>query len=99
MNQIIIIGHIGADATADPINDKFVIKFSVATTEKFGDKSRTDWHQVKWWVSGDKVLQYLTKGTKVAIQGRQRNEKYEDKYFSYINADKVELLGSKKDEE
>ena len=99
MNSIIIIGHLGADATAGPINDKFVIKFSVATTEKFGDKSRTDWHQVKWWVSGDKVLQYLTKGTKVAIQGRQRNEKYEDKYFSYINADKVELLGSKKDEE
>lgn len=93
MNVITIVGNIGKDAEVKQYGERYKISFSVATNEKRKDGDRTDWHNVNYWSKSNKVAQYLTKGQQVAVQGAQRHDKHEGKYFASIDAYKVELIG------
>lgn len=94
MNTITIVGNIGKDAEVKQFEDRYKISFSVATNEKRKAGDRTDWHNVAYWSSSDKVAPYLKKGQQVAINGAQRTDKMKDGgYYSYIDAYKLELIG------
>lgn len=104
MNKIIIIGNVGQDAELRDVGSTTVLSFSVATTEKWKDKNgerqeRTDWHSVSLWGKRAEALaKYVTKGSRVAVEGRVQYRQYEDRdgnkrTATDIVASDVELLG------
>jgi single-strand DNA-binding protein len=69
-----VIGHLGQDATANNVNGKQVINFSVAHTKAYvrGDGQKvneTVWVSCSWWTDSQKIAQYLKKGTHVFVEG------------------------------
>lgn len=75
MLKIQIIGHVGQDAKVNQVNDKKVINFSVAHTERFKDKDsgkeveKTVWLNCQYWVDNTRIAEYLTKGRMVYAEG------------------------------
>lgn len=75
MLEAVIIGNLGADATIKDFNGSMFISFDVANTEKFIDRNgqpieRTTWISVlKPAKAGDRLCQYLTRGTQVYLRG------------------------------
>jgi len=52
---------------------KAVTSFSVATSRKYNDKEETAWFRVSvWGKQAESCNQYLTKGSKVLVEGRLR---------------------------
>lgn len=105
INKVILVGNLGKDPELrhTPAG-KSVVDFTLATTSGFGDKARTDWHNVTAWEkTADAVAAYLKKGSKVYVEGRieyQTSEKDGVKrYFTKIIAQDVRFLDSKKDGE
>lgn len=74
MIKLIAIGHLGKDAIVNNVNNKNVINFSVAHTEKFKDKDgnqreKTIWIECAKWGENTGVAPYLKKGTQVYVEG------------------------------
>jgi len=86
VNKVILIGNLGRDPeirytqAGEPIAN-----FSLATTEKWTDKSgqkqeRTEWHRVEVFGKQAQVVRdYLTKGRPVYVEGSIRYEEWTDK--------------------
>ena len=102
VNKWIGVGTIGRDAeTKFTPSGASVTKFSLATNYRFkrGDEwvEETDWHNIIAWKK-DALAQYLTKGTKVYVEGRYTNRSYQDKdaqtkYVSEVVCDDIVLVG------
>ena len=80
VNKVILIGNVGG--INENNNDKF-FKFSLATNEKWKDKSgelqeKTEWHSVTIFGKSVSVAQkYITKGMKIYVEGKLTTSKYE----------------------
>lgn len=102
MNKVFLIGKLGGDPKTTTFeNGKKVTKFSLATTEFFGDKKETTWHNIDIWGEyGAKMATFIKKGSNVAIDGRISTNAYEKdgekRVFTSIVSDRIELLDSKK---
>ena len=72
--KLILIGNLGRDPEMRYTPDgKAVTTFSVATSRKFNDKEETTWFRVSvWGKQAESCNQYLTKGSKVLVEGRLR---------------------------
>ena len=95
MKNITISGGIGKDAVTrtTPAGHK-VTGFSVAVSEGFGDKKRTLWFDCSIWGDrGEKIAQYLTKGSKVSVAGDLSTREHEGKTYLTIRAAEVTLMG------
>ena len=97
-----IVGHIGRDAEAKSVGDRFVINFSLAVTRKVKDTETTTWWRVAYWCKSDKIAAYLTKGTPVLVDGEPYMRDYDakdggKKQSLEIDARDVRLLGGKQD--
>lgn len=104
-HQAQVIGHLGKDpeqrftAAGDA-----VANFSVAYTEKWGDKEQTTWFRVTAWKKLAEVAQkYLRKGDAVMVVGRMQCRKYQDKDGQQresweLNADQIKLMGTRRDQ-
>ena len=61
LNQVTLIGRLGQDAELKGVKGTPLAKFSVATTERYKDKSgeyqeKTEWHRCNLWgKTGDAV--------------------------------------------
>ena len=111
INKIVVGGYIGKDAeTVNFKNGGQVIKFTVATTERFTKKDGTPVENTTWFnveifrKAESKLAQYLTKGTPVYVEGRIKNETYDKAdgskgYSTKVVASNLQLLGAKKDSE
>ena len=107
LNKVMIIGNLGKDPEIRATTSgQSVATFSLATSEKFKNKSgeleeRTEWHNVVLWGKlADIAGQYLTKGKSVYIEGRIQTRKWEgkdghDRYTTEIVGDKLQMLGGK----
>lgn len=98
LNRAQIIGNLGADPEIKTFeNGDKIATFSVATTEKWKDKSTgekkeaTEWHRVV--ISGklvDVIERYVQKGTRVMVEGKIKTRKYQkdgvDHYTTEIKA-------------
>lgn len=97
-----VIGNLGKDADLRfSAQGKPVLAFSVAVQVGYGDKAHTDWWDVKMFGErGEKVAQYLTKGTNVFVEGRiekrtwQSDDGVKHNAVDLIASDVV-LLGSR----
>lgn len=86
INKVILVGRLGKDPEIRSTpGGSTVAKFSVATDERFTDKSgqrqeRTEWHDIEAWDRlGEICGQYLRKGSLVYIEGQIRTDTWDDK--------------------
>jgi len=87
LNKVTIIGNLGADPEVKSMqNGKEVCNLNVATTDSWRDKnsgerqSKTEWHRVVIFSPGlvNVAKQYLTKGSKVYLEGSLQTRKWQD---------------------
>lgn len=70
MISLVIIGNLGKDAEVKEVNGKKVINFSVCHTQKNKDgSSKSTWVECGKWGETTAIAPYLTKGTKVYVEG------------------------------
>lgn len=110
LNKAQLIGNLGKDPELKhTASGHAVCTFSVATNEswtgKDGNKQeRTEWHNiVAWRRLAEICAQYLTKGSKVYLEGKIQTRSWEDrdtgqkKYMTEIVADQLIMLDSRQE--
>lgn len=108
LNNAQIIGHLGKDPEVRYLpNGNAVANFSLATTEKWKDKTsgeakeQTEWHRVTVFDKLAEIVgQYLKKGSLVYVCGKIKTRKYTDKdgtekYTTEIHAHEMKMLGGR----
>lgn len=106
INKAILIGNLGADPEVRYTQSgTAVANFNLATTEvwmKDGQKQeRTEWHRIVAFARlGEICGEYLSKGSKVYIEGRIQTRQWEDKdgnkrYTTEIVARDMKILTPK----
>lgn len=117
LNKVLLIGNVGRDpevryldsGSAQGGQNTKVATFTLATTERFRDRSgdtreMTEWHNlVLWRQLADLAEKYIRKGSQIYVEGRIRTRQYNDqqgqkKYMTEIVADNVQLLGRREGE-
>jgi single-strand DNA-binding protein len=87
VNKVILVGNLGKEPELRSTpSGKSVCSFSIATSEKYLDKTSnewkdmTEWHNVVVWERlADYAAQRLKKGSKVYIEGQLKHRSYEGK--------------------
>ena len=80
INQVILLGRL----TRDPeqrttTGGKTIASFSLAV-DRGGDSDAADFFEITAWEKlGELVIQYLAKGRRVLVQGRLRQDSWDDK--------------------
>lgn len=80
INQVILMGRL----TRDPeqrttTTGKTIVSFSIAV-DRIGQDDTADFFNVTAWEKlGELVMQYLAKGRRVLVQGRLRQDSWDDK--------------------
>ena len=84
VNKVILVGNVGADPEVKYTPSGIPVgKFSLATNERFKNKSgewqdRTEWHNiVAWQRLAEIVGEYVSKGSKVYIEGKLQTSSWE----------------------
>ena len=103
LNEVILVGRM----TKDPeltftSNGSGVTKFTLAVNRSYGDE--TDFINIECWNRGNyKLAEYVAqdclKGNLVTVKGELRIEKYKEKYYTKVNADKVVYQKNKTSQE
>ena len=80
INQVILLGRLTRDPEQRTTNSgKTVVTFSLAV-DRLGQDDQADFFDITAWEKlGDLVVQYLSKGRRVLVQGRLRQDSWEDK--------------------
>lgn len=107
LNKVMLIGNLGKDPELRYTPDGLaILKFSIATSEYFNDKSgnkteKTTWHNIVLFGKiAQNLANYLNKGKQVFVEGRINNRSYDKQdgskgYITDIIAYNVVLLGAK----
>jgi single-strand DNA-binding protein len=80
INQVILMGRL----TRDPeqrttTSGKTIVSFSIAV-DRVGQDEEADFFNINAWEKlGELVMQYMSKGRRVLVQGRLRQDRWEDK--------------------
>ena len=84
-NKVILIGNLGADPEIRYTQDGTpAASFTVATTERWKGKDgqmqeQTEWHRVTAWRRLAEICgEYLSKGSRVYIEGKLQTRKWRD---------------------
>lgn len=106
LNKAMLIGNLGRDPEMrHTASGSAVCTFSMATNEswvKDGERQeRTEWHNIVTWDKLAEICErYLSKGSKVYIEGRIQTRSWDDKttgqkkYMTEIVADQMMMLDS-----
>lgn len=106
LNKVMLIGKAGGDPEIREVNGSKVASISIATTERFRDRSgetkeQTEWHRIiAWRYIADYAEKNVKKGTHVFVEGKIRTRKWTDqqgveRYATEIHADNLQVLGKK----
>ena len=109
MNNIVIVGRLGADVEASTITTKageeiVLGKFTVAVNDAMSKTEDVDWIKCRQFRC-DNLVPYLTVGKLVSVQGRLKVDSYvdkttgENKTATYILVERTELLADGKKSE
>lgn len=86
LNKCCFIGNIGRDPEVRQVGGKKVVNLSLAVSERWKNadgerQERTEWIKVVIWNEkiADVVERYLTKGSKVYIEGQLQTRKWTNK--------------------
>lgn len=80
INQVILLGRLTRDPEARTTpSGKTVVSFGLAV-DRAGQDDQADFFDITAWEKlGDLVMQYLSKGRRVLVQGRLRQDSWDDK--------------------
>ncbi len=104
INKVILIGNLGSDPEIRYTQSgTAVATFSVATTERWKNKDgqqqeQTEWHRIVAWRRLAEICgEYLSKGSKVYIEGKLQTRKWEDRdgntrYTTEVVANEMKML-------
>ena len=107
INKAILVGNLGADPEVRYTQSgAAVANFTVATTEKWKGsdgqmQEQTEWHRIVAFARlGEICGEYLSKGSKVYIEGRIQTRKWKDRdsndrYTTEIVAREMKMLDSR----
>lgn len=106
LNKALLIGRLGKDPETRYTQSGLAISsFSIATSEKFKNKSgemeeRTEWHNcTAFGKQAETIERYLKKGSQVYVEGQIRTEKYDKdgqtRYSTKIIVSGFQFLDSK----
>jgi single-strand DNA-binding protein len=106
VNKVILVGNVGKDPEVKySTSGTPIAKFSLATNERFKDRSgewqeRVEWHTiVAWQRLAEIVGEFVTTSSKVYIEGKLQTSSWEDRqsgqtrYRTEIVARDLVLLG------
>ena len=105
LNKTMLIGNLGADVdTRYTKNQIAVATFRVATTERWKDsqgntQESTEWHRIVTFGRLAEICsEYLSKGSKVYLEGRLQTRKWQDaegvtRFTTEIIARELKMLG------
>jgi single-strand DNA-binding protein len=105
LNKVLLIGNLGKDPEVRyTASGTAVASFSLATSEKFKNKSgeweeKTEWHNITLWARLAEVAgEYLAKGKTICVEGRLQTRKWQDRdgkdrYTTEIVGEKMLMLG------
>lgn len=109
INNVQILGRLGRDPELKHIGNDgtAVCNISIATSEVWKDKNsgekkeKTEWHRIIFWRQLAEIAgKYLKKGDRAYIAGKLQTRKWDQdgvtRYATEIVADKLEMLGSKR---
>lgn len=80
INQVILMGRLTRDPEQRTTNSgKVIANFSIAV-DRGGQDDTADFFDITAWEKlGELVMQYLSKGRRVLVQGRLRQDSWDDK--------------------
>ncbi|MBN2193159.1 MAG: single-stranded DNA-binding protein [Polyangiaceae bacterium] len=105
LNRVMLMGNLGADPELKMTSGgQAVLKMRLATSETYLDRNRvrqerTEWHNVVVWGKRAEALgKFLTKGSRLFVEGGLRTTSYEDRdgnkrYRTEIVANNIILAG------
>ncbi len=105
LNKTLLIGNVGADVeTRYTKTQVAVATFRVATTERWKDnqgkaQESTEWHRIVAFARLAEICaEYLTKGSRVYLEGRLQTRKWQDaegnlRFTTEIIAREMKMLG------
>lgn len=80
INQVILMGRLTRDPEQRTTpSGKTVVRFSLAVDRQGSDDAADFFDVTAWEKLGDLVVQYVTKGRRVLVQGRLRQDSWDDK--------------------
>lgn len=86
LNEVKLIGRVGKDPESRHLDSgKTVVSFSIATTERYTDKSGekkdiTQWHNCNAWDKLAEIIEkYVKKGMLIYVSGKIQYREYENK--------------------
>ena len=108
MFKVEIIGNLGAAAEKKNANGNVFVAMNIAHADKYTDKAtaeiitNTTWFSVTVNYNIDKIMPYLTSGTKVFVRGNARLKMFtghdgQQHAGLNISASEIELCGIKQD--
>jgi single-strand DNA-binding protein len=90
VNKVILIGNVGQDVTTRDVSNGIVANTSLATSEKRNGEEKTEWHRLVFFGKlADLAKQYLTKGSKVYVEGKISYRKYTNKDGVEVNSTEI----------
>lgn len=105
MNKVILIGNLTRDPEGGTTQNgvswcRFNLAINRRHTDQNGERQADYLNVVVWRTTADNCLRYLTKGRKVAVEGRIETRQYDGedgqrRYVTEIVAESVEFLGTK----
>lgn len=110
VNKVILVGNLGKDPEQKIFdNGGSLTNVVLATSESWKDKQtgedreKTEWHNLVFRNKlGEIAANYLTKGSKIYVEGKLQTRKYQDqsgveKYSTEINCNEMQMLDKKGD--
>ncbi|MDE6265046.1 MAG: single-stranded DNA-binding protein [Paramuribaculum sp.] len=87
VNKVILVGNVGREPVVRYVETRAVAEISLATTERgyttsSGTKveDRTEWHRlIMWDAAAETAEKYITKGTKLYVEGKLRTRNWTDR--------------------
>jgi single-strand DNA-binding protein len=85
VNKVTLLGYLGKDPVMRDANGISVANFTLATNERWKDKSgeykeATDWHNITLWgKQAENAHKFLAKGSLVYLEGKMKTRQYTDK--------------------
>lgn len=107
LNKVFLIGNVGKDPEIRHLESGAVVAtFTLATTERYKDRSgeaveQTEWHNiVAWSRQAEFAENFIVKGSQLYVEGRIRSRRYtnsagEERIAYEIQAENLQLLGKK----
>ena len=107
LNSVTLVGRVGADPDMKYFESGSVVcNLTLAVNRRGGDNDKPDWFNLKiWGKTAEVAANYVRKGGLIGVTGSIEFETWNDKSTGVerskpiIRVDRLDLLGSKKDNE